>query len=93
MSHAASSSASLVSILTLRRSGVWHARSDWRYCQGGGCLSVLYEELDHCPQEIGIVSLRRRWEPRLDKDIYEIKRGDEHLMSGAFPVVEIAPGR
>tara|TARA_R110000782_G_scaffold141353_1_gene234078 strand:+ start:650 stop:820 length:171 start_codon:yes stop_codon:yes gene_type:complete len=56
-------------------------------------LSVFYKELDNCPTEIGIVSLGRRWEPRLDKDIYKMKRGDEHLMSDAFPVVEIAPGR
>ncbi|KCZ56144.1 hypothetical protein HY30_07780 [Hyphomonas chukchiensis] len=36
------------------------------------------------PGEIGIVSLERRWEPRLDKDIHEIKRGDEHIMGVLF---------
>lgn len=53
-------------------------------------LSVLFEELDYCPTEIGAISLRRRWEPRLGKDIYEIKLGDEHLMSDVFTVSEIA---
>lgn len=53
-------------------------------------MSVLFEELDYCPTEIGVISLRRRWEPRLGKDIYEIKLGDEHLMSDVFTVSEIA---
>jgi len=53
-------------------------------------MSVLFEELDYCPTEIGVISLRRRWEPRLGKDIYEIKLGDEQLMSDAFTVSEIA---
>jgi len=53
-------------------------------------LSILFEELDYCPTEIGVISLRRRWEPRLGKDIYEIKLGDEHLMSDVFTVSEIA---
>lgn len=50
----------------------------------------MFEELDYCPTEIGAISLRRRWEPRLGKDIYEIKLGDEHLMSDVFTVSEIA---
>lgn len=53
-------------------------------------MSVMFEELDYCPTEIGAISLRRRWEPRLGKDIYEIKLGDEHLMSDVFTASEIA---
>ncbi|MFN4185469.1 MAG: spermidine synthase [Hyphomonas sp.] len=53
-------------------------------------MSKLYEELDYCATEIGVLSLRRRWEPRLGKDVYEIKLGDEHLMSDVFTVSEIA---
>ena len=53
-------------------------------------MSNLFEELDYCPTEIGALSLRRRWEPRLAKDVYEIKLGDEHLMSDVFTVSEIA---
>lgn len=53
-------------------------------------MSRLFEELDYCPTEIGALSLRRRWEPRLGKDVYEIKLGDEHLMSDVFTVSEIA---
>lgn len=53
-------------------------------------MSRLFEELDYCPTEIGALSLRRRWEPRLGKDIYEIKLGDEHLMSDVFTFSEIA---
>lgn len=51
---------------------------------------MLFEKLDYCPTEIGALSLRRRWEPRLGKDIHEIKLGNEHLMSDAFTLSEIA---
>lgn len=53
-------------------------------------MSRLFEELDYAPTEIGVLSLRRRWEPRLSRDVFEIKLGDEHLMSDAFTVSEIA---
>jgi spermidine synthase len=52
-----------------------------------------FEELDYCPTEIGLLTLRRRWEPRLEKDVYEIKLGDEHLMSDLFTVSEVALAR
>ncbi len=53
-------------------------------------MSRLFEELDYCPTEIGPLTLRRRWEPRLGKDVHEIKLGDEHLMSDLFTVSEEA---
>ncbi|MFN3312341.1 MAG: spermidine synthase [Hyphomonas sp.] len=53
-------------------------------------MSRLFEELDYCPTEIGVLTLRRRREMRLGKDIFEIKLGDEHLMSDLFTVSEVA---
>lgn len=53
-------------------------------------MKPMFEELDYCPTEIGVLTLRRRWEARLEKDVYEIKLGDEHLMSDLFTVSEIA---
>lgn len=53
-------------------------------------MSSMYEELDYCPTEIGVLTLRRRREMRLDTDVYEIKLGDEHLMSSLFTASEVA---
>jgi spermidine synthase len=56
-------------------------------------LSALFEELDYRPTPIGAVSLRRRKELRLGVDVYEIKLGDEFLMSSLFTASEIALAR
>jgi len=49
-----------------------------------------FEELDYQQTPLGEISLRRRAEPRLDgKIIYEVKLGDEFLMSSLFPEAEI----
>lgn len=56
-------------------------------------MSSLFEELDYRPTPIGALSLRRRREPMLDKDVIEIKLGDEYLMSSFFTVSEIALSR
>lgn len=53
-------------------------------------MSAAFEELDHCPTAIGIVSLRRRRPPGLGSDVYEIKLDDEFLMSSQFTAAEIA---
>ncbi len=53
-------------------------------------MSRLFEELDYCPTEIGVLTLRRRREMRLGRDIFEIKLGDAHLMSDLFTVSEAA---
>lgn len=53
-------------------------------------MSRLFEELDYRPTPIGAISLRRRREPRLDVDVYEIKLGDDFLMSSLFTASEIA---
>jgi spermidine synthase len=50
----------------------------------------LFEELDYRPTPIGGLSLRRRRELSLDVDVFEIKLGDEFLMSSLFTASEIA---
>jgi hypothetical protein len=56
-------------------------------------LSVYFEELDFRPTPMGVLSLRRRRHLGSGLDIYEIKLGDEFLMSSAFTVAEIALAR
>ena len=41
---------------------------------------------------MGEISLRRRLEPTLQVDVYEVKLGDEFLMSSLFTVAEIDAG-
>ena len=53
-------------------------------------MQTLFEELDYWPTPIGAVSLRRRWEPNFRREVYEIKLGDEFLMSSLFTVSEEA---
>jgi spermidine synthase len=53
-------------------------------------MSVYFEELDFRPTAIGVLSLRRRRLLASGLDVYEIKLGDEFLMSSAFTVAEIA---
>ncbi|MCH9806737.1 MAG: spermidine synthase [Alphaproteobacteria bacterium] len=56
-------------------------------------MSKLFEELDYQPTPIGAVSLRRRRDLPTNEDIYEIKLGDEFLMSSQFTVSEIELAR
>lgn len=56
-------------------------------------MSRLFEELDHRETPIGPLSLRRRRELTLDVDVFEIKLGDEFLMSSLFTASEIALAR
>ena len=53
-------------------------------------MARLFEELDYAPTEIGAVSLRRRREPKLGRDVLEVLLRDEHLMSDAFTASEVA---
>ena len=59
----------------------------------GGEMSASFEELDFRPTPMGVLSLRRRRRPSSDIDVYEIKLGDEFLMSSLFTVAEIALAR
>jgi spermidine synthase len=53
-------------------------------------MSLYFEELDYRPTPIGVLSLRRRRQLSSGIDVYEIKLGDEFLMSSLFTVAEIA---
>lgn len=48
-----------------------------------------FEELDRRTTAIGEIVLRRRLEPSLHVEVYEVKLGDEFLMSSLFTVSEI----
>ncbi len=56
-------------------------------------MSLLFEELDYRDTPIGGLSLRRRRELSLGVDVFEIKLGDEFLMSSLFTASEIALAR
>jgi spermidine synthase len=56
-------------------------------------MSVYFEELDFRPTPMGVLSLRRRKSLTTGLDIYEIKLGDEFLMSSQFTVAEIELAR
>ena len=56
-------------------------------------MSLHFEELDYRPTPIGALSLRRRRELSLGVDVFEIKLGDEYLMSSLFTASEIALAR
>ena len=56
-------------------------------------MSAYFEELDYCPTPIGGLSLRRRRELKLGVDVFEIKLGEEYLMSSLFTASEIALAR
>lgn len=55
--------------------------------------SARLQELDWQPTLMGDVTLRRRWDAGLGVDVYEVKLGDEFLMSSLFPVAEIELAR
>jgi len=56
-------------------------------------MSLSFEELDFRPTPMGLLTLRRRRPPMSDVDIYEIKLGDEYLMSSRFTAAEIELAR
>ena len=53
-------------------------------------MKLDFEELDYCNTPIGELILRRRTEPRLRVEVYEVKLGDEFLMSSLFTAGEVA---
>lgn len=56
-------------------------------------MNIDFEELDYRTTAIGDISLRRRTEPRLGVEVYEVKLGDEFLMSSLFTEGEIELAR
>jgi spermidine synthase len=56
-------------------------------------MSRAFEEIDHQSTPMGEISLRRRLEPTLQVDVYEVKLDDEFLMSSLFTASEEAVAR
>jgi spermidine synthase len=56
-------------------------------------MGLRFEELDWQDTAIGEISLRRRVEPTLGIDVYEVKLGDEYLMSSLFTAAEVELAR
>ncbi|CAN5358447.1 hypothetical protein BH09ACT8_BH09ACT8_04070 [soil metagenome] len=56
-------------------------------------MSARFEVLDWSETPMGVISLRRRTEPSLNVDVFEVKLGDEFLMSSLFTVAEEALAR
>ncbi|MET0673762.1 MAG: spermidine synthase [Microbacterium pygmaeum] len=59
----------------------------WAETEGGHVIA-RFEELDWQPTRMGDLTLRRRTEPTTGTLIYEVKLGDEYLMSSLFTVAE-----
>lgn len=53
-------------------------------------MSRRFEELSWASTRLGEVSLRRRLEPLTGQDVYEVKLGEEFLMSSMFTAAEEA---
>jgi spermidine synthase len=51
-------------------------------------MSARFEELDWQQTAMGDLTLRRRTEPTLGVEVFEVKLGDEFLMSSLFTVAE-----
>lgn len=56
-------------------------------------MGQRFEELDWRQTRLGEISLRRRIDPLLDREVYEVKLGDEFLMSSLFTAAEIELAR
>ena len=57
---------------------------------GYGGQMARIEELAWRETPWGEINLRRRQDPVLGRDVYEVKLGDEFLMSSAFTAAEVA---
>ncbi|MCK0117265.1 spermidine synthase [Isoptericola sp. S6320L] len=51
-------------------------------------MPLRFEELDFQTTPMGEISLRRRYDPAAQQDVYEVRLGDEYLMSSLFTVAE-----
>lgn len=56
-------------------------------------LGARFEEIDWRETPLGVISLRRRLEPSLKVDVYEVKLDDEFLMSSLFTAAEVELAR
>ena len=53
-------------------------------------MSKRFQELDRQMTPMGEISVRRRFHPTLEVDVWEVILGNEHLMSSLFTAAEIA---
>ena len=51
-------------------------------------MGARFEELGWQQTPMGVISLRRRFDPTVRMDVFEVKLDDEHLMSSLFTVAE-----
>ena len=51
-------------------------------------MAARFEEIDGRETPMGLITVRRRFEPTLEIDVYEVKLDDEFLMSSLFTVAE-----
>jgi spermidine synthase len=56
-------------------------------------VSARFEEIAWGDTAMGVISLRRRREPTVGVDVFEVKLGDEYLMSSLFTVAEVELAR
>ncbi|MEU2587922.1 spermidine synthase [Streptomyces avermitilis] len=56
-------------------------------------MSARFEEIDWRATPMGEISLRRRRDPVSGEDVYEVKLGDEYLMSSLFTAGEVELAR
>jgi hypothetical protein len=56
-------------------------------------MNMRFEELAWQQTPMGEISLRRRLDPALNTQVYEVKLGDEFLMSSLFTVAEVELAR
>jgi spermidine synthase len=56
-------------------------------------MALRFEELDWRETPLGEVSLRRRFDPAAGAEVYEVKLGEEFLMSSLFTVAEVELAR
>lgn len=56
-------------------------------------MSARFSELDHRETPMGLISLRRRRDPRSGADVFEVKLDDDFLMSSLYTVAEIEVAR
>jgi spermidine synthase len=59
----------------------------------GDSVGRRFEEIDWRETPMGAISLRRRLDPKLNVDVYEVKLNDEYLMSSLFTVAEVELAR
>ena len=50
--------------------------------------SARFQEIDWRATPIGEISLRRRVDPVVEREVFEVKLDDEYLMSSLFTVAE-----